>query len=325
MTALRSVGEDGVGLLVAGLADEDESVRQYAAAALMNMGPQAASAVPALAELVVTAPASVKVAAARALDRIGAEPAWPTLEKLADDEDSERRMAVATAVARLAATSEPAWKVLRRDLADRDSRVRWSAAMAFQIAGADAVRRARPELRTLFAEGDRTECDAAAAALRLLRDEAAADFAAYFGDPQEFRRRIARKELARIGAAGVAALLAVADEGDEEDRRGVAETLVNMGPPGVEGLTKLLGHAAPDARRYGAWGLGKVGPAARGAVPDLILALGDADTHVVAQAAWALGQMGPAAHDAVPALEKLRQARVHREIVDDALRRIRGD
>jgi HEAT repeat protein len=59
-------------------------------------------------------------------------------------------------------------------------------------------------------------------------------------------------------------------------------------------------------------------------VPDLIAALRDADSQVVAQAAWALGQIGPAASDALPALRKLYDARRHRTIVADAIRKIRA-
>jgi HEAT repeat protein len=59
-------------------------------------------------------------------------------------------------------------------------------------------------------------------------------------------------------------------------------------------------------------------------VPDLIAALKDTDSQVVAQAAWALGRIGPAASDALPALQKLYDARRHRVIVAEAIRSIRG-
>jgi HEAT repeat protein len=60
-------------------------------------------------------------------------------------------------------------------------------------------------------------------------------------------------------------------------------------------------------------------------VPDLIAALKDTDALVVPQAVWALGQIGPAAAEALPALQKMHEARRHRGIVADAMRRIRGE
>src|SRR3954465_7879732 len=48
--------------------------------------------------------------------------------------------------------------------------------------------------------------------------------------------------------------------------------------------------------------LGKIGPAARDAVPELARLLNDPDKGVRAAAASALGRIGPAARDAVPEL-----------------------
>ena len=50
--------------------------------------------------------------------------------------------------------------------------------------------------------------------------------------------------------------------------------------------------------------LGGIGPAAKDAVPALIIALKDEEENIRLTAALALGDNGPAAKDAVPALTK---------------------
>jgi HEAT repeat protein len=75
--------------------------------------------------------------------------------------------------------------------------------------------------------------------------------------------------------------------------------------PNMQSLQRhLLGLTAPDAddRRHAAQGLGRIGPAAAGAVPELAVALGDADAGVRRAAAETLGGIGPAAAEAVRVL-----------------------
>src|SRR5262245_1113610 len=70
----------------------------------------------------------------------------------------------------------------------------------------------------------------------------------------------------------------------------------------VLNLVPLLKDKVADLRRYSAEALGKIGPGARSAVPDLAAALKDAEESVSRGAARALGQIGPQAREAVPAL-----------------------
>ena len=57
-----------------------------------------------------------------------------------------------------------------------------------------------------------------------------------------------------------------------------------------------------EVRQTAAGALGKIGPEAKAAVPDLSKALKDEDKYVRQTAVRALGDIGPEARDAVPAL-----------------------
>ena len=63
-----------------------------------------------------------------------------------------------------------------------------------------------------------------------------------------------------------------------------------------------------NVRIYAASTLGRIGPAAKIAVPVLIEALKDKRAGVRSRAATALGQIGPAANAAVPALRSLSES-----------------
>ncbi len=76
-------------------------------------------------------------------------------------------------------------------------------------------------------------------------------------------------------------------------------------------------------RRIAAFALGKIGPAAKEAVPALIAALKDEDKDVRVYAASALGHIGPAAKEAVPALEAAARDGVRG--AESALKKIRDD
>ena len=62
---------------------------------------------------------------------------------------------------------------------------------------------------------------------------------------------------------------------------------------------------APATRNNAAYTIARMGPAAKDAVPALIVALGDEASSVRYPAAFALGEIGPAAESAIPVLLKL--------------------
>jgi len=93
---------------IAGLADEEASVRRAAAWALFEMGPKAAPAVPALADLLDDA--EVRMPALRALEAIGYEssPALPELTSLLKHPDGFVRLGTVYALGAIGAPSVPA-------------------------------------------------------------------------------------------------------------------------------------------------------------------------------------------------------------------------
>ena len=73
----------------------------------------------------------------------------------------------------------------------------------------------------------------------------------------------------------------------------------------VQDLITNLKNQDETVRRNAAEALGKLGQAAKDAVPALIRTLKDRNEAVRRSAAEALGKLGPAANDAVPALIKV--------------------
>ncbi len=83
-------------------------------------------------------------------------------------------------------------------------------------------------------------------------------------------------------------------------------------PAAVAALGRALGDPHLEVRQQAARALGKIGPAAAGAVPALAAALeledpATSDAAVHGYAAWALGEMGKLALPAVPALRRCYQ------------------
>jgi hypothetical protein len=119
-----------------------------------------------------------------------------------------------------------------------------------------------------------------------------------------------------MGSIGPAAAAAAPQMGKLLARSGdvdaswVADSLAKMGPAAVPQLIAALRSRSIHVRSSAAFGLGKLGPAAADAVPDLIKALSDkppARTY----ATIALGEIASNAKLAVPALMKLLNDEEH--------------
>ena len=92
---------------------------------------------------------------------------------------------------------------------------------------------------------------------------------------------------------------------DSGARSAAAAALGRIGPAAkgaVPGLTAALKDRHAQVRYDAAAALGQIGPAAKGAVPALIDCLKEEDERSRRAAAWALGHIGPEARAAVPAL-----------------------
>jgi HEAT repeat protein/lysophospholipase L1-like esterase len=190
--------------------------------------------------------------------------------------DGKCRAAAARGLAALAETAAPAVAALAASLGDRNVHVRAAAAWALGDVGAAAAP-AVPALVPLL-HGD---------------------------DP--FARAGAAFALAGIGAAAKSAVPALIDELDDADERVRARSEDALGRigPGVEFVAPLARHVSDTAspgRGLAAETLGRLGPDARAAVPELIAAVPDARSDVRWRAIWALGRIGSASAPAVPAL-----------------------
>jgi HEAT repeat protein len=78
----------------------------------------------------------------------------------------------------------------------------------------------------------------------------------------------------------------------------------SRGAPAIEPLRKLLVHADPNVRWNASRTLGKIGPAAKVALPDLLPHFQDSEDKVREHAAETIGDIGPEAASAIPQLEK---------------------
>ncbi len=98
----------------------------------------------------------------------------------------------------------------------------------------------------------------------------------------------------------------------EELLEACTAALEDIGPPSAEQigpLTQLASDCSSDVAYWSVTLLGRAGPAAAAAVPDLIRVLqSDADLPVRERVAWTLGEIGTAAKSAAPALTNAAQS-----------------
>ncbi len=97
------------------------------------------------------------------------------------------------------------------------------------------------------------------------------------------------------------------EESHQDYRSALA--LAAIGKPAVEGLRGLLKERKENVRAESIMGLGRIGPDAAAAVPDLIPLLGDKSERIRREAALALGRIGTAA------VEPLIAASAHKDAI----------
>jgi HEAT repeat protein len=175
---------------------------------------------------------------------------------------------------------------------NKNPEARWKAA--------DLLRQAGPEAH---------ESPAALAALT-----------AALKDPDAHVRAVAAAALASVGPAGSDALPLLQAMLSTADCLPALRALARYGPDALPAAPQLIDLLQSDGDGEIRWNaartLGKIGPAARGAVPILVEALDDRDALVREHAAEALGEIGPDAKSAIPALVKVLKdpdARVRRD------------
>ena len=239
----------GPQVLVQAMMDESVRVREAAANALVEIGPQAVDAVPALIQALRN-----------------------------EEEDSDLRQAASAALGAIGSEAVPA---LVQALADEDEHVRWAAASALRDSGPDAVD-AVPALVQALQDEHEDVRQAAASALGKIGPQAVPALIEALGDGDAHVRQGASLALGLIGpeAREAVPLLIQALEGDEDwlVRSRAAYALGWIGPEpseAVPALVQALGDESEYVRSAVADALGEFGAQARDAIPALIEALDD--------------------------------------------------
>jgi HEAT repeat protein len=274
--ALGKVGKAAVPALRKLLDSSDKDARFYAIWALGWVGPDARECTPALIAAMADKDPAIRRKAAYALGRIAADPPKTIAVLLAafKDDNEDVRQAAGDAVAKFGTDAVPG---LLKALADPDRKVRVQAAHAVAEMGSDAKDTA-PRLRELLlAKGP-------------VDDGAVNSYA---------------QALAKVGKAGVPALV----DGLKDDRpavRGAAtQGLAQVGAEAVPALVDALGDKNVEVRRLAAQVLAPMRVGDKMVVTALAYAIkNDADEHVKQQCVMALQYLGAAGKLAAPALQQ---------------------
>jgi HEAT repeat protein len=279
--------EEDIQRLAKGLSESTSyRYREKAAKALGNMGPSAASAVPALTKAVLEDDTSfVRENAAEALGKIGsnAKSAEPALIKTVLKDDSVPvRMNAAKALAKI----DPESKAAALALIERAHRAseyeRYHILAALKDFDKSTLRAIGPDISE--------------EAIRQLVLDSHDD--GYIADRAIY-------VLVHIGPVGVPALIEDLKEGkNERVRRQTVSVLGYIGPDAKAAVPYLIEALNDDTvKDLAAPALGKIGPEAKAAIPHLIEIL-DGESCARRGAVVALGKIGPAAKTAVPYLIK---------------------
>ena len=147
----RAVAAAVTGLTDA-LQDPNPAVRDAAAMALREMGPDAKPAIPVLAQMLRDPDGYLRVTAAHTLDRMGAD-AVPSLVPLLRDCDPRVRALVAETLRAIGPDAKAAIPALTESLRDESPAVRDAAALALREMGPDA-KYAIPALAEMLSDPD---------------------------------------------------------------------------------------------------------------------------------------------------------------------------
>jgi len=288
-----------------------DSERSQACERLRDMGPWAAPAVRALANMVRNDSYEfARYYAAEALGAIGLEaaPAIPALAVAIEEDESHFVQAYATeALGKIGGPQ--AVSLLIAALEHEDDYVRMKALDAVEALGPGA-RAAIPALMRAL-KNDETNSPFVATALGAIDTEGISTPAlieALRSESPEMRR-FAAFGLSRMGRKAAAAEKALHDglrDGDLAARIAAAEahwSISGKADEAVDVLRSVL-QASPDwpVPMWAASALAEMGLAAKAAVPELIACLKSDTGYVASYAAEALGKIGPEAASAAPAL-----------------------
>ncbi len=276
--------------------DRKDKVRLWAAKALLEFGPDAKRAMPALTTALKDRDQNVAEVAADVLARLG--PAGiPALCEALQDGKCKARQEAAEYLGEMGQRAKGAVPVLMGVLKEEDPHLRHAAALAMlRIDKKLAIRTAVPVLSELVKNEKLHHLPPAILALSNLGPEAKPAVLALMealNDQESFIRLQAAKALGKIGpgakVAAPALRTALANEKDYV-RLTVAEALwrVNQDPDAVHVLVQALKDSKDGVRESAAETLAEIGPEARAAIPSLERLITDPSASVRVQAAQAL-------------------------------------
>ncbi len=301
LSGLGPFAAEATPALINSLGDKDEAFRRDVIAAIKAIGPGARAAVPELIKLIKAVDPREYLLAIEALGRIGADAktAIPALiaalneNKGADVQDRiATRMTVSEALGSIGIASPDVVKALAARLKDTLKPVRVAAARSLAMLGPPA-KAAAEDLKMLGGKTRSPESDSAvwsAAALYKLGIDTNANLQFVVA---ALKNRAPTGKQARLAAMGAADLL--------------GPTAKQILPELIEALndnTPLSKYDKTPVRFRAVQAIGKMGPAAKDAVPKLTGILKEPDP-MKSAALDALGQIGPPAVFAVARLREI--------------------
>ena len=315
MQTISEAGDAAVPFLIDALKRPESAY--WACLTLAEIGPPARGAVGPVAQLLTAKEPEIRLQACMALGAIGsdAKEALPGLLKLLQNDSlAGVRYSAAFAIGGIGVADEGAISALNAAIESNDKFLATVAAAALlriqpgnKKESAKAVKLLLDGLQT----GDERIRQASARALFELKTSSDVLGPALIAALKNSDPAVAKDSLQALGALGPAFLPQIAELLANPELRGYALMVLARFGADAKGATPQLAAMLDDPklepmmRREVQYVLGKIGPAAAPAVPQLIASLGNDSERVRNSAIFALGKIGPGAKSAVPALEKL--------------------
>jgi HEAT repeat protein len=316
--ATNSLAEEGPEIVPAMIkAMDDERTIYWAILVLLELGPDAKEAVPALAQALSHQHEEIRHEAAQALRAIGpdAKAAVPELMAALDDEQIVVQMPAVLALGSIGPAAKEAAQKVRSLQESDDDLLKVCVMWAIEKMEPDQQRlktETTPALVNLLLHEDQTVRNAAALAMLQLQpgpDVVAPLFAEAFAKASDEARADMINAAASLGAQAVPRLVLGLDHPNV--RQQIIEILGEIGPGAADAVPELLKYADDDdpAVRADVFiTLGRIGPAAKAATEAATKALQDSEEEVQSSAVFALGSIGPDAADSVDEIVKLLES-----------------
>jgi HEAT repeat protein len=242
-----------------------------------------------------------------------AQPALPDLNKIVgSNADFSLRHEAIVCIDHMGSAGKDAVPALTKSLDDQSKIIAYSAAQALGSIG-PAAKTAMPALQKMLKAKEQFLAVAAAQALvridpdNVEKSGALPVLVAGLSNAYDAVKHEAVFGLTEAGAAAVPEFVKILKKGDNPAKVLACDGLGRIGPAAKDAVPELVKQldGDPAIAGHAAMALAGIGPAAEAAVPALRKALASSDNTLQLNAAVALGGMGEAGHAAVPDLVKL--------------------